>query len=1291
MTINNKSVHCMQLCLIWILFVFSSISLADTEQIRVISNNDDAEELISDGDMYRDSSDLEFGYDDFAGGLQIVGIRFQKINIPQGATITSAYIVFETDETDSGTTNLVIFGEDEDDANQFNNSDNDISDNRTKTSASVDWNPSAWNIINELHQTPDVSTIVQEIVNRTGWTANNDLVFIVEPGSGCTTINCQRTAESHNGESSSAPLLVIDYTIGNNKLTVTTENVIQEYDVSSYGGSQDQTGTVEIRDSGLSLYLDGNRWQKIDFPYIVTANTIIEFDFQSTDQGEIHGLGFDNDLEISSDKSFQVYGSQNWGITNFGSAPYDGIGTTHFKISVGPFYTGAFQYLFFINDDDSNSTGNGLYSNVVVYEENTAPIAEYHFDETNWDGTGQVADNSSNTLNGTAVDDANTTNIDGGQVCRAANFDGSGDYIDVAGIDSYLNTTASLSFWINTSQIGNNTAWNAPGIIGVEQSGGGNDIFWGFIDGSGHIRIMKGNGNNAASINPINTGNWHHVVLTWDSSLGTVQVFVDGDFNSSATSETGDVSTAFSSIGQIKNNGLSFNGQLDELLIFDSVISANLVSSIYTNQVSGEKNYDGSARTCPEPIVHHYEIVHDSQGLTCDEETIKINACANENCSTLSAESTTLEFISNGTVITTPTFTGSSSIEFNNTTVETLTFSVANASIIASDVLVCDDGTGNSCDMAFANAGFRFLYGADNNTIIPNQTSGSVFGDTLKIQAVKDTNGVCTGLFTDDKDISLSQENVDPGGTTGLSFNININTNIEKHTSFTSTSLTFGADSIATISSPIYHDAGEIRLHANYDVDGVTVSGSSNSFWVSPAELVVSETSGTTHIAGEVFDLTVTAYNSQDVITPNYLPGQIEFKLERTGPTSNGVEGELTYGSGGFITSELGVLPPTFKPVTLDNVTVDNIVIPGVFGTSAAQYSEVGLINLDVQDSNYGSGITVDADGIDIGRFTPAYFAQTVTQGSLHADHGDSTTCPSQNWVYSGQLDETGRGIIEYEFAPVLIITPYNANGVPTENYIDDFDKLVASSISLGGTPITHDLALTSDVSTNGELSNSGDGVNEFTLSDTHSFTYTRNSLSETSPFIANFEIPVDSIIDGDSIAIKPTDTSVTPNIAFFENPLFSEVLSNSLTVNFGRWIVENTYGSETESLSIPMSAQYWNGTKFITNTDDNCSIISTESDEMTLTDGSLSASSTQENEISSLLTNGFSRIIELDAPTPDQGDVNIEFSVPTWLKYDWPITGTGDKTFDDNPKSVATFGVFRGNDRIISWREIGN
>ena len=48
----------------------------------------------------------------------------------------------------------------------------------------------------------------------------------------------------------------------------------------------------------------GNTWKKIDFPYAITADTILEFDFKSGTQGEVHSIGFDTNLAKSSNYAF---------------------------------------------------------------------------------------------------------------------------------------------------------------------------------------------------------------------------------------------------------------------------------------------------------------------------------------------------------------------------------------------------------------------------------------------------------------------------------------------------------------------------------------------------------------------------------------------------------------------------------------------------------------------------------------------------------------------------------------------------------------------------------------------------------------------------------------------------------------------------------------------------------------------------------------------------------------------------------------------------------------------------
>ena len=150
---------------------------------------------------------------------------------------------------------------------------------------------------------------------------------------------------------------------------------LSNYSLSGYGGNQDQTGSITVEDNGRTLHIVGNRWQRIDFPYNVTADTIIEFDFRSNQQGEIHGIGLDNDNSLSADKTFRLHGTQAWGLNQY--ATYDGSGDSiHYRIPVGQFFTGPMQYPFFVNDHDvSNPTGESIFSNIRVYEDSASNSA----------------------------------------------------------------------------------------------------------------------------------------------------------------------------------------------------------------------------------------------------------------------------------------------------------------------------------------------------------------------------------------------------------------------------------------------------------------------------------------------------------------------------------------------------------------------------------------------------------------------------------------------------------------------------------------------------------------------------------------------------------------------------------------------------------------------------------------------------------------------------------------------------------------------------------------------------
>ena len=172
--------------------------------IRVSEGADDAEEASASGQIYRDSNDLELVDDAEQNGHQLVGIRFQNVKLSPGATVDAAYIEFEADSSDSGATSLTVRGEASDSADTFRTSDANISE-RPLTSAAVLWREVAPWEAGRTYRTPDLSEVVQEIIDRNGWSSGNSVAFIIT-GSG------KRTAESFESRPADAPVLRVEYT-----------------------------------------------------------------------------------------------------------------------------------------------------------------------------------------------------------------------------------------------------------------------------------------------------------------------------------------------------------------------------------------------------------------------------------------------------------------------------------------------------------------------------------------------------------------------------------------------------------------------------------------------------------------------------------------------------------------------------------------------------------------------------------------------------------------------------------------------------------------------------------------------------------------------------------------------------------------------------------------------------------------------------------------------------------------------------------------------------------------------
>jgi hypothetical protein len=168
-------------------------------EVRIAVSADDAVEGSTGGVKLTDSNL------NFTG--KIIGLRF-PLAVPQGATIVQAYVQFTSEEGNTVPTTVTIEGEDNDSASPFMAKSRNIT-SRLRTLAAVSWAPPVWvggGVAGPEQRTPDLSAVIQEIVDRPGWGNGQSLGLIL-------TTSGNRHALSYDGNPTAAPLLHVEYTL----------------------------------------------------------------------------------------------------------------------------------------------------------------------------------------------------------------------------------------------------------------------------------------------------------------------------------------------------------------------------------------------------------------------------------------------------------------------------------------------------------------------------------------------------------------------------------------------------------------------------------------------------------------------------------------------------------------------------------------------------------------------------------------------------------------------------------------------------------------------------------------------------------------------------------------------------------------------------------------------------------------------------------------------------------------------------------------------------------------------
>ncbi len=966
--------------------------------------------------------------------------------------------------------------------------------------------------------------------------------------------------------------------------------------------------------------------------------------------------------------------------------------------------------------------------------------AAYIMDEADWDGTpGEVTDVSDNDRHGTAVNGATTATanpaIAGSPgTCGYGTFDSnSNQYVQVSNLSNILNGTASLAFWIRTTQVGSDTAWQAPGVTGVEQSGGADDIFWGWLDASGRIGISVGNDFDAdqKSNTAVNDGSWHHVVLTRDAGTGNTTIYIDGSLEQTGTTGSGTIGTAFASIGRIEDTANPsspeyFDGALDEVRIYDTVLDSTAVGRIMD-----------ITRPCPVTGPDHYAISHDGTGVTCLAEAVTIaahdidHAAMDPGTVTIDLSTTTgrgdwsailagngaLNDATAGDGAASYTFPGgeeSVTLAFNYTDIpagdsEAFFFNVT-------DGAVGDMGNGNSEDpqMIFARTGFQFINQTDGNAVIPTQIAGKP-SDTapvarnLGIRAVRSADNdpsVCAAEFANEsKTLEFGAECRDPATCAGRNFSLNGNTfqpNNDNATTATSAyplsaTLNFDGNGVAPLVLN-YFDAGMMQLHARYNIpleddtpSGDYMLGSSNDFVVRPfgfdmqvaGNPAATDSSGDVFVAaGEDFDVTVRAvvWQTGDDADNDGVP-DVHDDTEpgnntdlRDNPSTPNFGQENT-------PAQVTLAVELIQPATGANGTLAGGTPVSGFTNGAAtttlNYDEVGIVEIRGTNTDYlaGGQDSIGASG-HVGRFIPYDFDVALNT----PEFASACSGGANDFTYIGQP-------FDYQTEPVMTVTARALGGSTTENYRDDFFKLTNAKLASDGDKTY--TAETGTLDTNlitvpdPAIQSNDDGTATLTFNSGTGIAFERNA--PEAPFDAEISLSMNVIDEDDVVYGDGSGNNLNP-ARFGEASAGDGIaFADSKEQRWGRLRLENAFGSERLPLSLPVHAEYFDGTSFIRNTDDDdCTALALADFERS---GPLAGTGATYNA----LQQGTGSVT-FDAPG-NTGYIDVEARLDnsgrSFLSFDWDGDGYNDADErDNNPRGRASFGIYAGNSELIYIRE---
>lgn len=206
------------------------------------------------GSWFPDGGWCIIGWNTFSSSENYSGARFTNVSIDQGTIIDSAFVTLTAYQTDTDTVDVRFECIDEDDAGDLTSDPS----GRSVTTANTTHNFTG--ITNNTEYVIDITTAVQEVINRAGWVPGNDLIVMFRLNSGSGT---NRIIHFHSEASSStkSPYIEINWS-GTTTSTSTTTTTSS----STSSSTTTSTTTLPLEFIGMKVSKPGIDVLKTNMP-----------------------------------------------------------------------------------------------------------------------------------------------------------------------------------------------------------------------------------------------------------------------------------------------------------------------------------------------------------------------------------------------------------------------------------------------------------------------------------------------------------------------------------------------------------------------------------------------------------------------------------------------------------------------------------------------------------------------------------------------------------------------------------------------------------------------------------------------------------------------------------------------------------------------------------------------------------------------------------------------------------------------------------------------------------------